>query len=75
MPKDIQELVDLYAESGAHRGVDRNIIAAFIAADMEPPTRMQVDRGFTAAQTVIIGDFYRKYDPHGAKAEQEEIED
>ncbi len=67
-----QELVELYADE--RPGMPSNIIAAFIAADKEPPTIARWRRGFTAADMKVIGRYYSTHDPHGRKQQDAEID-
>lgn len=65
MPKDIAELVDLYAENST---LPRHVIAAFVSVDQEPPSGERVDQqGYSAAERDVIGSYYDKHDPHGAR--------
>jgi hypothetical protein len=60
-----QELVDLYAAD--RPGMPRHVIAAFVVAGVEPPTSDL--RGYSSDQAAIIGAYYAKHDPYGARAE------
>ena len=61
-----QELEDLY--HAERPGMDRNIVAAFVNAGLEPPS---VDRwtatGPTAAERLLIDKFYETHEPHGSR--------
>lgn len=59
------ELVDLYLDE--RPGMDRNVVAAFIEAGMEPPMAERVtSHGFDAAERKVLDDYYVKYEPHGS---------
>jgi hypothetical protein len=66
-PPDHSEVLDLAADYVAETGLDIHVCAAFIEADLEPPTREAALRGYSAQQAGIISNYMAKHDPYGAR--------
>lgn len=62
------EVIDFYLAE--RPGMDRNIIAAFVYAGVEPPERLSF---FTYEQEKMIRRYYDRFDPNGSRREAAEF--
>ena len=62
------EIIDFYLAE--RPGEDRNIIAAFVYAGVEPPMHRD---GFTYTQEKLIRRYYDRFDPNGSQRESAEF--